>query len=164
VRGCVDIRFQSELIVFYRYLVIQKDRMCQYCNVFKAHKPCRWKASSPPRVVYVLIYWILSFMGIHHLLFLHIVMLIIWRSTNVVTLFSPPISLVPRLGLGNLWVGQLRSGSCLHLPHWPPFVTFLRHTNLVGEKLARHQEWFIPLYIEYYLALCEFTIFCFFIL
>jgi hypothetical protein len=65
------------------------------CNVFKAHKPYRWKASSPSRVVYALIYWILSFMWIHHLLFSHIVMLIIiWRSTNVVTrVFSNSFSI-----------------------------------------------------------------------
>ena len=36
----------------------------------------------------------------------------IYIRLHAVTLFPPPRSLVPRLGLGNTWVRQLRSGSC----------------------------------------------------
>ena len=60
---------------------------------------------------------------------------IIKRSRNV-TLLSPPRSFDPKLGLGDLWVRQLRSGSC-HCPTLGAnFVTCKQTwTTPIGAKL-----------------------------
>ena len=60
-----------------------------------------------------------------------------------VTLLPPPRSLDPRLGLGDTWVRQLRSGSC----HYPTAATKCnvgRHANKPRQlkSMLTHQGWF----------------------
>jgi hypothetical protein len=125
---------------------------------FKAHKPCRWKASSPPRV----------YIGYYPLCeFIIFCFRILWCSLYDVlptSLHYFPL----RKSRPETWPGKSvgRATPVRQLSTSPTLATkcnVLRHTNPVGEKLAHHREWFMPLYIGYY-PLCEFIIFCFRIL
>ena len=73
----------------------------------------------------------------------------IYIQLHAVTLLPPPRSLVPRLGLGNTWVRQLRSGSC----HYPTAATKCnvgRHANKPRQwkSMLTHQGWFNLLYMQ----------------
>ena len=73
----------------------------------------------------------------------------IYIRLDAVTLLPPPRSLVPRLGLGNTWVRQLRSGSC----HYPTAATKCnvgRHANKPRQwkSMLTHQGWFNLLYMQ----------------
>ena len=62
---------------------------------------------------------------------------------RTVTLLPPLRSLVPRLGLGNTWVRQLRSGSC----HYPTAATKCKASLLANKprqwkSMLTHQGWF----------------------
>ena len=68
---------------------------------------------------------------------------------HAVTLLPPPRSLVPRHGLGNTWVRQLRSGSC----HYPTAATKCnvgRHAKKPRQwkSMLTHQGWFNLLYMQ----------------
>ena len=56
----------------------------------------------------------------------------------------PPKSLVLRLGLG---YGNSGLAVDYIMPHIGRQMLRVRHINPVSEKLARHREWFVPLYI-----------------
>ena len=66
----------------------------------KTHKPCQWKASSPPRVVYALICGMYSLMLIQKLSNLHIVMLI--NSVDVLLTYTGVLLTSLHLNLPNV--------------------------------------------------------------
>ena len=57
----------------------------------------------------------------------------IYIRLHAVTLLPPPRSLVPRLGLGNTWLRQLRSGSC----NYPTTATKCN----VGRHANKPRQW-----------------------
>ena len=66
----------------------------------------------------------------------------IYIRLHTVTLLPTPRSLVPRLGLGNTWVRQLRSGSC----HNPTAATKCNVSRLANKprqwkSMLNHQGW-----------------------
>ena len=73
----------------------------------------------------------------------------IYIRLHTVTLLPPPRSLVPRLGLGNTWVRQLRSGSC----HYPTAATKCNVSRLANtprewKSMLPYQGWFNLLYMQ----------------
>ena len=73
----------------------------------------------------------------------------IYIRLRAVTLLPPPRSLVPRLGLGNTWVRQLRSGSC----HYPTAATKCNVSRPANKprhwkSMLTHQGWFNLLYMQ----------------
>ena len=79
------------------------------CNVgLLANKPRQWKSMLNHQGWFICLY-------IQHLLVPQttefVICISIYIRHRAVTLLPPPRSLDPRLGLGNTWVRQLRSGS-----------------------------------------------------
>ena len=81
-----------------------------------ANKPRQWKSMLTHQELFNLLY-------MQPLIVSHttefVICISIYIRLHAVTILPPPRSLVPRLGLGNTWIRQLRSGSC----HYPSAAT-----------------------------------------
>ena len=73
----------------------------------------------------------------------------IYIRLHAVTLLPPPRSLIPRLGLGNTWVRQLRSGSCHYTTAATKCnVSLLANKPRQWKSMLTHQGWFNLLYMQ----------------
>ena len=104
------------------------------------NKPRQWKSMLNHQGWFnLLIYTTFTPTTNYRVCYLHIYL----YPTPTITLLPPPISLVPRLGLGNTWVRQLRSGSC----HYPTVATKCNVTLLANKprqwkSMLNHHGWF----------------------
>ena len=137
--GTVDLDKDKYLTLAPNLRRTRASHESQYCNVgHHANKPRQWKSMLTHQGGLICLY-MQPLLAPQTTEFAYLFISVL----RTVTLLPPPRILVPRLGLGNTWVRQLRSGSC----HYPTAATKCNVRRLAKKpcqwkSMLTHQGWF----------------------
>ena len=107
-KNMLDHKGWFNLLIYATFTRITNYRVSIYIRLHTVTNPVSGKACSPTKGGLICLYMqpLLASQTTEF-----VICISIYIKLHAVTLLPPPRSLVPRLGLGNTWVRQLRSGS-----------------------------------------------------